>query len=370
MSAGGPLGYDVDYPRALLAALGVVVVLGVVVGASTSGAAFGAYNARWDGATQLRSAASGTGAEATILRNASRYGSVEADGSVAVVLSPDRAYGPDDRADLRRFVRDGGTLVVAEDVGPHGNRLLAAVGATARFDGGPLRDEKHNYRSPAFPVATSVPTNHSLTANVSRLTLNRGTVLEPGNATVLVRSSGFAYVDRNGNDNPDDAEILREWPVATVEPVGDGRVVAVSDPSLFINAMLDRPDNRRFAQNLFGAGERVYLDYSHTAAIPPFQAVILTLRRTPLLQALVGLAGLGLLAALGRGALREGVRQRVGRGDEPAPSGASADDLAAYLRARHPEWEEARVRRVVRAARPDDAPDPGRADGSGRRKEF
>lgn len=89
----GPLGYDVDYPRLLVWSLTVVVLVGLVVAASTSAAAFGAYNARWDGASQLRSTAAGTGAEATILRNASRYAALNASGTVALVLSPDRPYG-------------------------------------------------------------------------------------------------------------------------------------------------------------------------------------------------------------------------------------------------------------------------------------
>jgi hypothetical protein len=360
----GPLGLDVDYPRALLYALVVAVLVGTLVAASTSATAFGAYNARWDGASELRAEADATGAETTLLRNASRYNAIPANGTVALVLSPDRAYSAADRARLRLFVRDGGTLVVAEDVGPHGNDLLRDVGATARFDGTLLRDERHNYRSPGRPIARNTAENETLTEGVDKLTLNRGTVVDPGNATVLVRSSGFAYLDANNNSQPDDEETLQEWPVATVEGVGEGRVVAVSDPSLFINAMLDRPDNRQFARNLFAPGDRVVLDYSHTAGVPPLQGALLTARNSPLLQFGAGLVALALVGALGRGVVGR-LTDRTGRRRSAAPAGASADDLAAYLRERHPEWDDERVRRVVRTARPDGAVDEREGETGG-----
>lgn len=357
MTDDGPLGYDVAYPRALLSVLAMVVLVGIVIAASTSGTAFGVYNARWDGASELRRTAEGTGADATLLRNASRYRTLDASGSVALILSPDSSYSQSQRAALRRFVREGGTLVVAEDVGPHGNHLLRAVGAIARFDGGLLRDEQHNFRTPAMPVATNVPGEGPLTENVSQLTLNRGTVVEPGNATVLVRSSGFAYVDRNDDGAPDDSETLRRWPVVTVESVGDGRVVAVADPSLFINVMLDQPANRRFARTLFGSGQRVYLDYSHTADIPVLQAVLLTVRRTPVLQVFAGLGALAVLAAGQRGVLAgawQRIRTEARSERQPGPAVASPADLAAYLRERHPDWDDERVRRVAGAAMADD----------------
>jgi hypothetical protein len=369
MTGDGPLDLGIGYPRLLLYVLVVAVTVGVVVAASTSGAAFGAYNARWDGASELRETATAAGSEPTIVTNASHYDRVPAEGSVALVLSPDRPYDAADRERLGRFVENGGTLVVAEDVGRHGNPLLEAAGATARFDAALLRDERHNHRTSALPVARNV-SEHALTTGVDRLTLNRGTVVEPGNATVLVRSSEFGFLDRNANGEIDGDESLASRPVATVERVGDGRVVAVSDPSLFINAMLERRDNRRFTRNLFGSGERVLLDYSHTADVPPLALALLVVRETAWLQAALGVAGLAAIALWSTGAARGalglvggGVAGRIAgrrgsRGEpwveEPRTDAARTDDLVAHVRRRHPEWDEDRVERVVAAVREEE----------------
>jgi hypothetical protein len=305
-----------------------------------------------------------------VVTNTTRYAAVDPGTAVAVVLSPDRAYTDREAARVRAFVRAGGTLVVAEDFGSNGGPLLAAVGAETRFEGALVRDERSAWRSPAMPVATGV-TNRSATPyteGVGSLTLNYGTVLEPGpNATVLVRSSPFSYLDADGDGTVDGGESLASRPVVAVEPVGEGRVVAVSDPSLFLNAMLERAGNRRFASNLLGSGERVLLDYSHST-VPPLSAALLAVRSSPTLGFALATVVLSLVAAWGvgwTGRLGSAARARLPRtsrraGDHPSATGVDPDALVAYVRRRHPDWEEGRVRRVAQGVLP--GPDERRED--------
>ena len=373
--AGTDPSYDLSVlyaPRAVLAALAVAVVLAVVFAASTTTAAFGVYNAAWDGAAGLDDVAGEAGVDARVVLDADAYPTdpATANGTVAVVLAPESVYTAAEVNRIERFVAAGGTLVVAEDVGAGGNELLAALGTATRFDGRLVRDERELYRSPAMPLATEVA-NAPLTRGVDRLTLNHGTVLRVpnGSATVddtdavagtasdgdadadvrvLVSTSPYAYLDGDRNDELDDGESLAARPVVAVERVGDGRVVAVSDPSLFINAMLERPGNRQFVRNLAAdapatatgsgagptgaegpaldgvvtptptptttpastAGERVLLDYSHAGGQPPLAVALLLVRDAPLLQALLGGVGIGaVLAWAGRDALRARARE-------------------------------------------------------------
>jgi hypothetical protein len=355
-----------DYPRLLLVGLSLSVLVGLVVAGTTSAAAFGAFNPGWEGTSELRGLAEEAGTEHEVAVNASRYATVDPGTTVAVVLSPDRAYTDREAARVRAFVRDGGTLVVAEDFGRNADPLLDAVGTETDFHGTLLRDERSEWRSPAMPVATGV-TNRSETPyveGVSALTLNYGTTLEPGpNATVLVRSSPFAYLDTNGSGTLDGDESLGARPVVAVEPVGEGRVVAVSDASVFLNAMLEREGNRRFALNLLGSGERLLVDASHST-VPPLSAALVAVRSSPLLGfglavavlSLVGAWGVGWTSRLGSLA-PTGLPWRGRRGtDRPAPAEAVAvDALVAHLRRRHPDWETDRVRRVAQGVLPDGA---------------
>ena len=342
--------FDLSYPWAALLAVGSVTAVVLLVAAGTSQAAFGLYNTAWDGSSALQSEAESVGAESEILRKTGAYTRAEPNGTVAVVLSPDEAYDRTDLADVRRFVERGGTLVVAEDFGAHSNALLAGIGADARFDGRLLRDERYNYRSPAMPVTRNL-SNHSLVANVSSLTLNHATPVRPNGATVLANTSAYAYLDTNRDGEVDDNETVAAYPIATSESVGDGRVIVVGDPSIFINAMLDRPGNRAFVRGLFRDRERVLLDYSHAEALPPLAVAVLRFRESVLLQFLFGVVGVGALAVWAeRRDWLAGLR-RTGETDDPPAVNEDERraDLASYLRERHPDWDDRRVDRLAEA---------------------
>ena len=340
---------DLDYPQIVLVVLTVVLVVGLVVAASTSSVAFGSYNSAWDGASELRTEAESIGVESEIVRNTSRYGTVSPNNTLAVILSPQTSYGPAETDRIRSFVRNGGTVLVAEDFGNHSNNLLARIGAQARIDGRLVRDERYHYQSPTLPVARNV-SNETLVATTGQLTLNRGTPVRPRGADVLVSTSEYAALDTDRDGTLDDDEPVGTYPVATTESVGEGRVITVGDPSAFINTMLDRRGNQAFIRTLFGTHERVLLDYSHTSALPPLSVALLIVRDSSLLQILFGA---GLLAAVGLWTRRPNVvrrvRQRLDRDTPRAPAvaAADADALASFIHKQHPDWDDERVERVI-----------------------
>ncbi|WP_226482540.1 DUF4350 domain-containing protein [Natrinema amylolyticum] len=358
------------WPRALLVTLALATVGTLGILAATSTAAFSPHNPTWDGATDLRDEIEADpDIESELIRDSIEYEAFSdesaANGTVAFVVAPDEPYTDAEAARIRTFVENGGTLVVLENVGENGNALLADVGASARADGRLLRDEYENDGGPAMPVATGVE-NHSLTDGVDRLTLNYATAVDPGseNTTVLVTTSDLAYLtaddDRLG---PDDE--LGTYPVATVESVERGRVVTVGDPSLVINVMIGRPDNGRFVRELYGDADRVLLDVSHTADVPPLTAAVLTIRAVRPLQLLLGVGGVvAIAAASGRRARSVAVRarrllpgDRSRRADPRDGSASSARSSSvsvlsdaereAIVRRRHPEWDDDRIQRVI-----------------------
>ncbi|SEP93259.1 DUF4350 domain-containing protein [Natrinema salaciae] len=352
-------GGRTDWPRVLLLALAVTVLVALGTVAATSSTAFGPYNPSWDGSSTFRAdVADDPGVERHLVRDTTRYDELPANETVAIVVSPTDSYDGADAERLEAFVAEGGTLVVLENFGEPGNALLAAVGADARADGQLLRDERHHFRGPTMPVATSVE-NHTLTTGVDQLTLNYATAVEPGNATVLASTSDFAYLGPE-EDDLDEEDNLRSYPVATVENVSEGRVVVVGDPSITINAMYDEPDNAAFVRGLYADADHVIVDRSHGAELPPLSAAVLTIRGSPLLQLVVGTAGIGLVAVASRVRTRtalEAAQSRLPARFRPAgshdarPSGPGLSDAerAEYLRRRHPDWDEDQIQRVMGA---------------------
>ena len=324
---------DYSYPRLVLLGLAAALAVTVVVAAGTSSASLGAFNSAWDGTTELRTAAESSGAETTIAQNVSAYGRSGSNETIAVVLSPAEAYNDSEAAAVERFVRDGGTLLVAEDYRPHGNALLEAVGAQARVTGVPLRDERNAGPSPAFPKTRPIET-HPLTSGVDELMLNHGTTVEPGNATVLVESSAYSYLDRNRNEELDDTESLARRPVVTAESVGEGSVVVVSDPSVFLNAMAERGDNAAFTRAVVTSHDAVLLDVSHSPALPPLVTLRLALEGSGVALFLAGtLSVLALFALVGPSGLARRLETEPSVVDEAAgePGSPSRESTSGHV---------------------------------------
>lgn len=335
-------------PQYVLAFVVVVAAAGLLWAGSTSTAAFGGYNPTWDGSQDARVLADER-ADVEVLQSTAGYDELDPEASTAVVLSPTASYDESSIERIRAFVRAGGTLVVAGDFGEGANALLAGVGAESRVDGAALRDERFHGATPAMPIATNV-SESPYTDGVDRVALNYPSFVVPGeDATTVVASSPYSYVDANENEALDDNETLASRPVVVTEAVGDGTVVVASDPSLFINTMLDDADNRALAANLFET-ETVAFDYSHAAGLPPLSALVLWLRDAALAQLAVAAAIVAGAAASMRGwrpiaALRE----RFGRDDGTGGVGLSEREVVAFVRDRHPEWSRERVERLAQS---------------------
>jgi hypothetical protein len=127
--------------------------------------------------------------------------------------------------------------------------------------------------------------------------LNHPSVVNPANASVLIRSSNYTYLDSNLNEQLDANESVQSYPIVTEESVANGTVVTVSDPSMFINAMSEDSGNTVFIQNIITQDATIALDYSHNGGRAPLSVALIYLRRSSGLQA--GLGVMLLLVTLG-----------------------------------------------------------------------
>jgi len=285
-------------PRIVLVALLIAVVAALLFAFLTAGGAFDAFNPTWEGTSDLRSDTGDT--ESQILLSAEGYERLEANRTVVFMIAPTKEPTAAGATRIRQFVSDGGTLVVADDFGPHGNAVLADVGAEARIDGALLRDELEYAAGPTLPVAGNV-TAHRYTTDVEQLTLNHGSAVRPGEADVLVRTSPVAYLDQTATGNLTEGDEVGAHPVVTTETVGNGTVLTVSDPSIFINTMLQEPDNGVFATGILDSHDSAAFDYAHRESRSSLAVALVLLRQTPLVQGVVIFLGTAGVFAAARG---------------------------------------------------------------------
>jgi hypothetical protein len=183
-----------------------------------------------------------------------------------LILIPYLEFTPAELEQLNSFITQGGTLVLADDYG-YGNQILEYLGLKARFSGQTLLDPLCNYKNKWLPRISHL-TPGSITTNTESLILNHATCLtniETDNT--LARSSSFSFLDLNGNQTQDKDEPSGPLPVISYHNLGNGQLILISDPSIFINSMETIEDNCTFIQNLTAiTTSELLVDQSH---LPP-----------------------------------------------------------------------------------------------------
>lgn len=193
-----------------------------------------------------------------------------------LLVIPYKPFESSDVELLRAFLKNGGVLIIMDDYG-YGDKLLSQLGiGEISFTHEILVDSLFHYKSPVLPRAIRFS---SELPGVEYLTLNHASTLDAsGSAEVLAWSSSFSYLDLDGDMEYDDDEPMGGFPVVARIRWGEGWVIAISDPSILINSMIDLPDNRLFFERLLELhGVRgILLDVSHlpTSRLDRVKAVL------------------------------------------------------------------------------------------------
>ena len=169
------------------------------------------------------------------------------------IIGPYKEFTDGELSSLVGYLGQGGRLVLADDFGT-GNKLLEALGLEVRFGQELLRDPVFREKNRNMPRAT---TN---LAGLEYVVLNYPTVLTGvSSETVSVWSSPLSYVSEHDTSTP---TLFNSYPIMASIPIQMGRVVVLSDSSVFINSMLDRGDNRGLLNEL--ARGVVVFDEAHS----------------------------------------------------------------------------------------------------------
>jgi hypothetical protein len=180
----------------------------------------------------------------------------------SLIVIPYLDFNTAELEQLRSFVSQGGRLILADDYG-YGNQVLEYLGLEARFAGDVLLDPLVNYKNMQFPRITRLQPD-VLTANTDNLVCNHATCLvNMAGAEVIASSSPFSFLDLNGNGTHEDNEPSGPLAVISRHQLGDGQVILIADPSIFINSMATIGGNAALMRNIAASTEALYIDQSH-----------------------------------------------------------------------------------------------------------
>ena len=267
----------------------LVILLIVVIWFFPSDEDFRTENPFWNGAREMNSSYPATTLESLSALPSPPHGAT-------LIIIPYLAFTPDELKELSSFVTRGGTLILADDYG-HGNQILANLGLKARFARQSLLDPLSNYRNKWFPMIPHFNPS-ALTINIDSLVFNHATCLTGVEAEdALALSSSFSFLDANGNQAWDEGEPAGSLPVISHHKLGDGLIILISDPSIFINSMEKMEDNQNFIQNIATATTSgLLIDQSHLPPSNLHRTKNLLAQTRRLLATPLGTTGLVLLA--------------------------------------------------------------------------
>ncbi len=173
---------------------------------------------------------------------------------VLLILGPSHEFSRVDAELMGGFVKRGGMLVIADNLGS-GNGLLELLGLPVRFDGRLLMDTLFYRKQPVFPLVFELPQSE-FSIGIDELALNHATALnvrDSSNVKVLAQSSRFSFLDNNQDGKKDFEEPAGPFPVWAEVQLGRGSILLFSSPVSFTNGMIHEGQNRILIENVIKA---------------------------------------------------------------------------------------------------------------------
>ena len=223
---------------------------------STNSLEFSRYNTGWNGTSQFFSDLDRH--RVVGISDLTQLTTYSANATL-LIIAPYRQPTTGERAAYRAFIERGNTIILADDFGT-GNAILRGTGSRISILPGNVssidREYADSYSAVAYRSANVTPMQ-----NIQKILLNRAAPLEGG--TTLVRTSIMSWIDENGDRRINNNEPLGSFAVIAADEIGNGRLIVISDPSIFINSMYAedaRWDNRLLINNLVGGDGVILVD--------------------------------------------------------------------------------------------------------------
>ncbi|MFC2005865.1 DUF4350 domain-containing protein [Chloroflexota bacterium] len=191
-------------------------------------------------------------------------------GKIVLVSISYLEYSDEDLIKMKRFVDDGGTLLLMDDYG-YGNDVLAYFGMNIRFSNKPLLDPIFCYRNQWLPRITDFASEVK-ESGINAIMFNHATALinhEEGQ--IIAWSSEASFLDTDEDEAWSQDEPKGPFPVVAKFRYGKGELAIVSDPSIIISSMVGRDDNYHFIEYLTSYDDEqreILVDRSHLSMTP------------------------------------------------------------------------------------------------------
>ena len=260
-----------------------LLVMPLTIPVFYTSADFSVFNTKWNGASNFGRLLYEETNIMPVITSYNSFGLGEKEG-VLLILGPDLSYSSLEIDEIKKFLENGGTLVLIDDFGT-GNDILSGLNLTARFTSLIPIDVFYskNYN---FPELVRI-LDPQLSVGVDKLILNV--------PSVIVGAEGSIYTSKVaviGNNQ-------RQLPIMSELEYGNGRIILFSDPSVFINDMFEK--NEPFIRNFVSyiKADVIYIDEAHHTSFNPYAVGTVVIKRSlDKMKAFYVILGVAVLAIL------------------------------------------------------------------------
>jgi hypothetical protein len=207
----------------------------------------------WDGSSVLREELEDRDYDVVSLLSSPSllHEEIDPEGTIFLSLGAQRAYTLSEIHAIRKFINKGGRFIMADDTGLN-NRL------SARDDVTIIKGQLYDQNFVGNPDIVKV--NVGSEFYEGSILMNRPASLTFTSGRALMASTTSAWVDRNGNGindnvttNQGEAQGIRYLSVISRPDFLDedtGTTIYISDPSMFMNGMIELEDNLLFSVSM------------------------------------------------------------------------------------------------------------------------
>ncbi len=213
--------------KRVIIALLLLLVAGLIVTAqfATTDDEYSRYNINWNGTSDFF----GMSADEKFVYSYDDLRSAES-GSTLLIIAPGTDF-----TGLADYLYQGNTVIIADQSG-NANIFLEQIGSSIRVQNEPVRSTSMEYKD--MGIFRGTVEGDLFGSNVTTLTFNYPGYLTGGDT--IASTSDLSWIDTNANNIPDTSETLKVYSLIASENIGNGHVIVIADPSVFINSMLVR----------------------------------------------------------------------------------------------------------------------------------
>ncbi len=243
------------YPFLIFLGL-VFLILPVSIPVIKTSADFSMFNTDWNGCSEFARFLHEKGELVPLIYPYNSVGVGDLNGAL-IIVGPDTVFSKLEAEEVRTFLENGGTVLIADDFGT-ANTLLMYLGVNARFSSNPLEDIFYSKRK-EFPIIVKIE-GIPVTSKSDGITLNVPSALVGTDGNIF--SSKVSVL----------GESMRSYPIMAEIRYGNGKIILLSDPSILINEMFD--ENRQFIESLitYIGVKKFYFDEAHHSDFNPYLA--------------------------------------------------------------------------------------------------